>query len=150
MDHRRLELHAGNGSARATAGRREQVDQLLAMAEYLAPDDRALIEAIYGRGLSVRQVARAGCVTPGRITRRLRRLMQRLASPTFRLALTDSQDWPAQRRRIAEMALVKGVSLRDTAASVGVSLYRERQELERLRGLAGDAADSPRARSGRS
>jgi DNA-directed RNA polymerase specialized sigma24 family protein len=111
------------------------VDVLLGLGELLGENDRALLEAIYRRGLSAADLARAIRTRPRTIQNRLRRLTCRVNSPIFRLVAGRCDALPPLRREVGERIVLRGESQRTVAAQLGVSLHRVRQELTGLRAL---------------
>ena len=115
---------------------RLQIDDLLLAAKHLPERERALVRAVYERGLPLKALAVATDMRAGRLYHRLRRIVARLRSPLFRTVLREMPGWPPVRRGIAEMIILHGVSQRTTAAALNLSLHRVRIELERIRALA--------------
>lgn len=135
-----------SGAERTTelnAGRAE-LEQAMRLAAHLAPADRALMNAVYERGMSVQAFARAARRSPGAVRRRLDRLITRISSPPFRLVLRESRQWPAQRRRIAELVILQGLGARAAAARVNMTTHQIRREIDRVRALI-EAATVPQA-----
>ncbi|MCZ6834480.1 MAG: hypothetical protein O7G85_01775, partial [Planctomycetota bacterium] len=120
----------------ATMERRQRMnatERLLELVEYLSPSDRALLEAVYHRGMKPTELARAINARPRMIRSRVQRIVQRLNSPLFKFVSGHRADWPRLRREVGELIVLKGTSQRDTAAKLGVSLHRVRQEMVCLR-----------------
>ena len=127
-----------NFSESALARLREQrgwADHVLRLARHIDWPDRALLDAVYGRGLSATAVAHAAGRSPRAVRNRLTRLVKRLSSPEFHFVLREKQHWPLERRRIADLVILRGRSQREAAAELGVTIHRVRRELERLRAL---------------
>ncbi len=107
----------------------------LGLAEHLGRPDRALVRGVYDRGLSAADIARAAGAPPRRLQRRLNVVMDRLASAAYRQVLAQGGDWPAARRRIATAVIVHGLSQRDAASQLKLSLHTVRRELARIRAM---------------
>ena len=124
------------GASELLRRQRGLVGQLLELASHLAPADRALVEAVYDRGMSPAEFARAVKAQPRSLRMRVSRIVGRLGSPLYRYVVTHRRDWPVERRGVADQIILRGATQRDTAARLGVSLHRVRQELARLRVMA--------------
>lgn len=130
---------------------RSAADRVLARAEFLPPDDRALIEAVYARGQTVQAVARLAAAATGRqptpgecrvLRRRVRRLLTRLADPLFAYVAVSRGRWSPTMRRIAEECVLAGRSQRDAAVRLALSYHTVRRTCHALEAMA--RADSPR------
>ena len=107
--------------------------KLLDLAEYLPDEDRALLQAVYDRGMRPIEFARAIRVSPRTIRNRVRGLVERVSSPLFQFVAAQQGAWSSQRRLIAELNVFRGRSQREVARRLGVSLHRVRQELLHIR-----------------
>jgi DNA-directed RNA polymerase specialized sigma24 family protein len=116
--------------------RRDQVDLLVALATHLPPDERSLIDAVYERGLRPVDVARVTQARPQAIRNRLQRIVRRLGSPMFRFVAARREGWPRQVQAVADLVVLQGVSQREAARRLDVSIHRVRQEVMRLRVLS--------------
>jgi DNA-binding CsgD family transcriptional regulator len=126
--------------------RRDMVATLVdrAQAAKLPPEDMALLRAAYGDGRTAVELAHllAGASrTPrGRddarsIRRRIRRLAQRIMSPRFVFVMRHRDTWPATRRRVAELCILQGHSLRDASKELGITLHTVRRHHEAIQAL---------------
>lgn len=122
---------------------RRHADTILARAWFLAPDDRALIYAVFRDHMSVERLARAAAVRPERLRGRVRRLLRRLYSARFVWALSARRRWSPERRRIADGAIFQGLSQRAIARRLQISLARVRIQLNALRALEEAALQPP-------
>jgi hypothetical protein len=129
------------------ADRRGVIEQLLNLSENLSQEDRALLRSVYDAGLSPTLLAHASGRDSRRMRQRVARLVGRIGSDMFQFVLRERQDWPAPRRRIAELIFLRGQTQRDVAAASGTSLHHVRREIERIRALREEsrrrAADQP-------
>lgn len=125
--------------------RREHAEMLAERAAFLPAHDRELVEAVYHEGLSVagyvrrqrdRDIVRW---TERAARRRLRRLVERLASPRFVFVLGARSSWPLTRRRVAVAVVIQGRSLRETARSLGLSLHAVRRHIDAVEALYTEA-----------
>jgi DNA-directed RNA polymerase specialized sigma24 family protein len=113
--------------------RRDAVEHMLRLADQLPPAERSLVQAVYDRGLSAADLARAAGSPPWALRRRLRRILSRIASPAFSTVLRLEHDWPPRRRAVARAVWIEGLSQRDAVRSTGCSLHHVRIEIERIR-----------------
>lgn len=79
------------------------------------------------------------------VRRRLSVLLKRMNSPLFRYVVSHHALLPAPTRRVADLVVLQGYSLRKAAASAGLSLHRVRQQMQTLRALADAAGQGPAA-----
>jgi len=112
-------------------------EEVVLASQNLGERDRALVRAVYERGLAIKAVAAITHTPSGRLHRRLGMLVRRVRSPLFRLVLREHSRWPADRRAIAEAFVFKGRPQREIARSLNLSLHRVRTEIEHLKALAG-------------
>ena len=115
---------------------RQQTEQLLHLAQYLAPSDRELVCSIYHHGMTPTQLARAIGARPRAVRARLQRLLTRINSPTFRYVLATRHKWTPRTRRIAEAIFLRGEAQRQTAARAQTTLHHVRRESQRIRANA--------------
>lgn len=132
-NHRRLE--PSEEAAEFLKIRVDLARRLLELAEFLPDEDRVLLQAVYDRGMSPIEFARAIRARPRAIRHRVRGLVERVSSPLFQFVATQQGAWTSQRRLIAELNVLRGRSQRDVAQRLGVSLHLVRQELLRIRVL---------------
>ncbi len=115
---------------------------LVRRAAWLTPEDRELVTSVFGEGLSVAAYTRrrrehdpVAPVSVRTARRRLRRLVTRLLSPRFAFVIENRGDWPATRRRAAMACVVQGLSLREAASKMGVSLHAVRRHMDAVEAL---------------
>jgi DNA-directed RNA polymerase specialized sigma24 family protein len=150
---------------RVTALPRAQIDDVLLAARHLPPRDRALIDSVYRRGMSINAIASMTRIRPHGLRRRLRGIMRRLRSPLFRHVLREvmtagqreastmqpkhagdatglnpagaSRELsPEHRRAIARAIVLDRRKQRDVARDLNLTLHQVRRELDRLRAIA--------------
>lgn len=119
--------------------RRAMVTRVLDGAEYLPDDERQLLLAVYARGMRVSEVA-AMLGEPERpLRRRVRALVRRVLDPAFPVVVARSGQWPRPVRRVAEMVVVEGLSVREVSQRTGESYHTVRQRLTSVRALVDSA-----------
>jgi len=128
-------------------GRRSYAEGLVERAAWLPAEDRALIEGVYGEGLSVAAYVRRcrdrgvgpetiSCPSAARAARRrVRRLIERIMSDRFGFVTARRNTWPTTRRRVALACIVHGLSLREASKTLGLSLHTVRRHMEAVDAL---------------
>ncbi len=114
---------------------RDLVEVIALRAELLPPRDRALVEAIYREGASAKEVALLAGVSPRSVRRRLRALVQRMLEPRFVFVARSRDAWPRQRRAVATACVLHGLSLREAAKALGLSLHCVRRHMQAVQTL---------------
>lgn len=137
-------LRRPDAIARATDLRRRRTrhiaETLVDHARHAAPDDRAVINAIYREGMTVVAVATLRGVNPRRLRRRVRALVANLLSEKFLFVLAHHERWPRRRRTVADACVLQGRSMRAAARHLRVSLHAVRREMAAVDALFSAAA----------
>jgi transposase-like protein len=115
--------------------RQSDIDQMIGMADHCAPFDRAIIQAVFQRGVSPNMLANTVGCTQKLIHGRLRRLISRMASPLFLFVVRQRKQWPDEMRQIAEAVVLRGQSQRTTARHLNLSIHRVRAQMQRIEAL---------------
>lgn len=123
------DVHLDNLGDLRRRARADVAERVLARAVHLPERDRALLEALYRDGKSAKDLARLTRLPARTLRLRVRRLVQRVTSPTFALVLIDAANWPILRQRIAALHIVEGKSVRTTAHALRISLHHVRAHL---------------------
>jgi DNA-directed RNA polymerase specialized sigma24 family protein len=111
---------------------REQIRLLTELSSFLNPAERRLIEDTFDRGKTASVLAAELERDPRGLRREIRRLSRRLLDPRFAFVALTAAHWRPTRRRIAETHFIRGLSLRETARELGISLYRVRQHRDAI------------------
>lgn len=92
-------------------------------------------EARHARGHALEQGDSRAARTPSpasllarTLRRRVRLLASRLMEPKFVFVMREMRDWPTARRAVAEAVVLHGLSLREAAAALSMSLHAVRRE----------------------
>lgn len=116
--------------------RREIVEQILDRSAMLPPADRTLMRTIFEDGRSVAEIAAlAGKADPRALRRRVRRLVRRVLSNRFLFVMRNRDRWGATRRNVATVCVIHGLSIREAAAELGISLHAVRRQREAVDAL---------------
>jgi DNA-directed RNA polymerase specialized sigma24 family protein len=86
-------------------------EDALRRAAQLLPDDRVLIELVLQRRLSFRQVATILKLTPGTISRRVRRISARMTDPIVDSLLDNRRHLTRQYREVGLAYFLQGQSV---------------------------------------
>jgi DNA-directed RNA polymerase specialized sigma24 family protein len=108
---------------------RRRVEGLVDFAEHLAAADRALVVNVFERGASATDLARAMGEDPRHVRRRLTRLVKRLASREFRFVVRHRSGWTPNQRRVADAVILRGMTQRDAARALHLTLHQVRTYL---------------------
>ena len=115
--------------------RRASAERLLDYADHLDGSDRALLRAVFDRGLTAADLARVIGQEPRAVRRRVQRLVERIGSASFQFVMRTCDGWPSSRRRVGESIILRGSTQRGAAVQLGLSLHQVRREIERIRAL---------------
>jgi hypothetical protein len=91
---------------------------LLRRAEFLEPEDRRLIHAVFLESMSLCQIARLFGVNPGTISRRIQRVAARLYNPLVAALVEDhlnQRTLPPEARQLGIEHFLQGKSVRQLA-----------------------------------
>ena len=114
---------------------RELAEALVARAEHLLPEDRALLSAVYRDGTSAKEIALLTGESPRAVRRRIRSLAQRVLDPRFAFVLVHRDDWPPTRRKVATEMTLHGRPMRETARRLNLSLHAVRRHADAIRAV---------------
>lgn len=106
------------------------------MARRLPPAERAIMEQVFSRGMSVADIALLTGTPASTLRNRLRRLIARVRSPLYVFLDAQADLLPHDVRRTAEVMVFQGKSMRRAARDLGVSLHHVRQHVRHLRAMA--------------
>ena len=115
---------------------RERAERLMRLAEHLPQRDQALLGQVLEHGYSAIQVAQLTGSKPETVRRRIRQLLTRLDSPLYRFVAGRFDLLPRDLQATAKRHVLEGYSLRETAASLGMSLHRIRQHRKSIETLS--------------
>ena len=116
--------------------KRRQVDELVALAEYLPPHDRVLIEHILGKGMPVARIAKLYQRPPRLLRRRAETIIKRMSNKLFRFVAIQNDTLPVETRLTAKYVVLHGMSLRQAAQESGRTLHHVRQHMNTVHATA--------------
>ena len=111
----------------------DRVDILRSRARLLKGRDRAIMTMYLDKGNSIVQIARVAGVTEAVMSRRVRRLMARLIDNEFILCLQHRDVFDHIELGIAKDFFLVGLSLSAISESRGISVYRIRRIVAKIR-----------------
>jgi DNA-directed RNA polymerase specialized sigma24 family protein len=106
---------------------RDLADTVLARCDALPESDAILLRAVFGDNRPMTEIALLSQTPVRRLRRRVRRLLDRLLSPTFGFVLAQSGGWTLPRRRVARAVVIEGKSYRTAGRDLGLSLHAVRR-----------------------
>jgi len=116
--------------------KRRQIDELLALAEYLPKADQALIEQVLRGNLRIAQIARLYRMPPRHLQRKAESIIKRLSNKLFKFVAIQMNTLPVEVRPTARCVVLNGMSMRKTAQVSGITLHRVRQNMNTVQATA--------------
>jgi DNA-binding CsgD family transcriptional regulator len=116
-----------------SAGRRIDVEVLRRRVAFLEGDDRVLATAVLEYGLSVAAVARLTARSRSGLTRRLGRIVRRLADDTYSRCSTPTAAFSPAELEILRAHFLQGKSAKEITRQRAVSYYRVLRTIRRAR-----------------
>jgi AraC-like DNA-binding protein len=123
------------------------IDLVLHYSHYVALSDRSLLQNIICKGVPVSSMARAAGMYPRTMHRRVRQLLNRMTTPAFRYVVRNQQDWPQDRKAIAQMVILHGETMRAAARTLHLPIHLVRSEVARIRAQADLVMSSSKQRA---
>ncbi len=117
-------------------GRRDQYEQLLFLAQHLGEPDRLLIEQVYQHKMNPAEIARLMGQHSRTVRGRLRRIINHLRRPEFRFMVLRADLLAPTTRRVAELVILRRMSLRRAAHELDCTLHNVRQHVQAVQTLA--------------
>lgn len=110
-------------------------------AAFLNEQDRELVLGVTVRGAKASSFAVMFSMSPRQIRMHTRRLLRRIASPEFRFSIRllsnkGSIAGTATRKNIARECFVNGLSIRDAAKKLGLTIHMVRSHATAIRNQA--------------
>lgn len=132
-----------------TIFRTSSAETLETFAEFLPQADRALVIGYLRHTQPTKELAALAGKSEKAIRTRLRTLIVRMNSPTFRLVACNLNKWPKARREAARALFLHGLSLKDASALLKINTVRLKEHrAATLAVLEQIAAQGPPARQG--
>ncbi|HVZ94833.1 MAG TPA: hypothetical protein VG797_10020 [Phycisphaerales bacterium] len=126
---------------------RQQADRLVRLSQWLRPDERAMVDSVFGRGISAAKLAVIRGESARAMRRRIQRIVKRMASAEYRAVARWCGDWPAARQRVARACFLEGRTLREAAKVLGISVHTVRAHLSAVRAIV-DALERKESKNG--
>ena len=122
----------GAGKSAAT---RDLSDAICRRLSWLSGQDRLLLEMVYRRGLSCRQIACLMNLPASSVSRRIQKLTGRLLSRDYSICLLHRGQLVSLQLKIARDRFAAGLTRKAIARRHHISLYRVDRHLRDLRKL---------------
>ncbi len=116
--------------------KRQQIDDLLALAEYLPKTDRVLIQQILHGDMPVAQIARLYQRHPRHLQRQAMSIIKRLSNNLFKFVAIQMNTLPIEVRPTARYVVLHGMSMRKASQVSGLTLHRVRQYMNTVQATA--------------
>lgn len=116
--------------------RRALVAKVLDAADHLPKEDRQLLIAIYGRGMSVTDAAVMLGTPERQLRRRVKALVRRVCDPAFHAAVKLGPELPRPICQAARLTIIEGLPVRQAALRLGASYYSVRKHREAFLNMA--------------
>lgn len=116
--------------------KRAQIDELLALAEFLPRGERLLIEQVLGQGTPVSTLARLYQRPTRQLQRQVVSVVKRMSNKLFKFVALQMHTLPAESRTVARNVVLHGLSLRQTARKTGYSLHHVRNHMNTVHATA--------------
>jgi len=115
--------------------KRQWADRVLQRSAFLSPPDRTLLRQVLGEGARPADLAHVTGVSARTIQRRVRNLAKRLTNPEVVHILRHHRRWPRTTAAVALALYVRGLTQRQAAEQLGLSLHQLRQHAQAIRAL---------------
>ena len=112
---------------------------IAARAEFLPEGDRALLQAVYAQGQTLRHVALLQSARPTAVSRRVRVLVKRVLHPAFAVVVARSGAWPRSLRAVGDAIFVRGMTIRAAAATCKLTFAQARAGKDAIAAIVTDA-----------
>ena len=129
-------------SRRGVRDRRERVELILSRADLLDESDRTLIRMYIENNNSFRQIANLCRVNEATVSRRIKRIIDRLGNDGIETALTRPGKLTRRQRRIACDYFVRGLTAKKIACKYNISYYSVLKTINVVRKLTNHKAYS--------
>lgn len=116
--------------------KRDQIEELLALVEFLPPSERILIEQVLDEGMSLARIAKRYQRSTRQLQRQATTIIKRLSNHMFRFVALHMSTLPVETRTTAKYVVLYGLSLREASESTGTSLHRIRGHMNTVHATA--------------
>ena len=120
---------------RRKRAREDAAAALLRHADWLTPDEQALLRAVYHDGITISDLATMSGRSHAAMRARLRRIVARLEDPCFTFVLATRESWPPAMRRVATACFLHGWPMRRAAVQCNMSIAAVRRYRDTIAAL---------------
>lgn len=110
--------------------------RIVRRAQWLVPEDRELVLAVFERGQSAISLGTIRGQNPRHIRKRIRQLVARLDDPRLAYVVAHHNAWGRTMRNVARELFIRGRPMREVSDELGVSLHRVRQLRDAIEAMA--------------
>jgi DNA-directed RNA polymerase specialized sigma subunit len=110
----------------------ERVDMLRMRSRLLGQQDRAIVEMVFRSGYRPTQIARAMGVHPSNVTRRIGKIVRRLAGGEYLDCLRGHERFSEMDKAVAREFFLRDRSMNEIAIKLGLTRYGVRRVLSRI------------------
>ena len=132
---KRVSIDCASGDTSSATQMRDRVELLRSRLNLLTGTDRVLMEMHLDNGVSFRRLGQLTGLCETTISRRIRRLAQRLLDPTYMVCLRNRQRFSPLEIAIAGDFFVRGMAMTRIAHKRKMSYYRVREVIHKIRTL---------------
>ena len=116
-------------------GARASAERILARSQYLPREERWLVHAVFEDGWTIRRLAELCGTHPRMMSKRLARIVARAQSPEFGFVALRLKSWGKTRRAVGRLCVLEGLSQREAARRLGLSVHVVRRHFLAIRGM---------------
>ena len=107
--------------------RAEMREAIAKRSRNLEGRDREIMLSIYHDGRSAASIARISGENHRAMVRHVRKITSRVLNPLFPFVIQHRETWSRRRQRIAKLIYIQGLSIRETADLMKISIYLVRK-----------------------
>lgn len=115
---------------------RDDIELLKGRISILKGAEKLLMKMYFVDGYTMYQIAARAGVTEGTVSRRIKRISQRLCGPLFCAFFENKKNFDTLERRVVRDFLREGLSQRKISAKRKLTRYRVRKAIDKLQSLA--------------
>lgn len=114
----------------------DRTARIVRRAQWLMPEDRELVLAVFERGQSASSLGSIRGQNPRSIRKRIHQLVARLEDPRLAYVVAHHNAWARTMRSVARELFIRGRTMREVSDELGISLHRVRQLRDAIEAMA--------------
>ena len=141
---------AGDLSISSNAVFAAKIDMIRSRARMLEGKEKLLMDMYFERGVSIRQMSKMSGISETTISRRVRRLKERLLGREYLVCVRNSHLLDKKCIKIASQRFIKGLSIKNIAENNKMSIYMVKKIFGKIDEIIERAAEenTPKAQEG--